>query len=416
MLSHVSVPWQNVLVFSQTYCCWLPGSVVKVGLLGELIVEYNVRDCKLRKLVHIGSKDVMLRNSDLGPPSIFAASRALPLAWGSKDAHLAFYIQDVYRFRRPCHARIPLHYPYKKRNYAVQTLRVMSWNVNNLCGLMSSFNPGDHLSPPEDFAEVIRWLKPDVIVLQEMVTEARCYNDVELSSACSRVKYFEGLLEAGGFSLCKSTGGNLTLLATKLVITEMESFNLAAFNPGRQPCYPRDARRQKKDSHAAAYVQVALGGGKELGIYATHCFDRSFMQSCDASRVAAMRVLLDHQALRKDVAALVVADFNEAHKRDYSPEDWDIIVGSSVDDVVADDGVDHLLQQQGFKVCWDLAGNRNFPGIGAPPLTHSSGTTVDHIYLQSNLEFLKLDGAFVGFTSLSDHLPVVVDITIDCSR
>ena len=321
MLSHVSVPWQNVLVFSQTYCCWLPGSVVKVGLLGELIVEYNVRDCKLRKLVHIGSEDVMLRNSDLGPPSIFAASRALPLAWGSKDAHLAFYIQDVYRFRRPCHARIPLHYPYKKRNYAVQTLRVMSWNVNNLCGLMSPFNLGDHLSPPEDFAEVIGWLKPDVIVLQEMVTEARRYNDAELSSACSRVKYFEGLLEAGGFSLCKSTGGNLTLLATKLVITEMESFNLAAFNPGRQPCYPRDARRQKKDSHAAAYVQVALGGGKELGIYATHCFDRSFMQSCDASRVAAMRVLLDHQALRKDVAALVVADFNEAHKRDYSPED-----------------------------------------------------------------------------------------------
>ena len=47
------------------------------------------------------------------------------------------------------------------------------------------------------------------------------------------------------------------------------------------------------------------------------------MQSCDASRVAAMRVLLDHQALRKDVAALVVADFNEAHKRDYSPEDED---------------------------------------------------------------------------------------------
>ena len=88
-----------------------------------------------------------------------------------------------------------------------------------------------------------------------------------------------------------------------------------------------------------------------------------------------MRVLLDHQALRKDAAALVVADFNEAHKRDYSPEDWDIIVGSSVDDVDADDGVDHLLQQQGFKVCWDLPGIRNVPGTGAPPLTHLSGMT-----------------------------------------
>ena len=161
------------------------------------------------------------------------------------------------------------------------------------------------------------------------------------------------------------------------------------------------------------YVKVALGGGKELGIYATHLLHRNYTKSFDGARAAEMRVLLDHQALRKDAAALVVADFNEAHKRDYSPEDWDIIVGSSVDDVVADDGVDHLLQQQGFKVCWDLPGNRNFPGTGAPPLTHLSGTTVDHIYLQSDMKFLKLVGAFVGFTPLSDHLPVVVDITID---
>ena len=64
-----------------------------------------------------------------------------------------------------------------------------------------------------------------------------------------------------------------------------------------------------------------------------------------------------------------------------------------------------FLDWKGFG-CWDLAGNRNFPGIGAPPLTHSSGTTVDHICLQSSMEFLKLDGAFVGFTPLSDHLPV----------
>ena len=51
-----------------------------------------------------------------------------------------------------------------------------------------------------------------------------------------------------------------------------------------------------------------------------------------------------------------------------------------------------FLDWKGFG-CWDLAGNRNFPGIGAPPLTHSSGTTVDHICLQSSMEFLKLDGS-----------------------
>ena len=176
MLSWVSTPWKNVEVWSDTYRCWLPGSVVQAGLLGELIVEYNGRGRKLRKCVHIGSKDVRLRCQDLGPPSIFAAARVLPLTWGSKDAHVAFYRQDVHRFRQ-CNAWIAAHSPFADpgTDHAAQTLRVMSWNVNNLCGLMSNSNPGDHPHPPEDFAKVIGWLKPDVIVLQEMVTEARHY-------------------------------------------------------------------------------------------------------------------------------------------------------------------------------------------------------------------------------------------------
>ncbi len=151
-------------------------------------------------------------------------------------------------------------------------------------------------------------------------------------------------------------------------------------------------------------------------MYATHLHHRNYTKTSDGARAAEMRVLLGHQALRKDAAALVVADFNETHERDYSPEDWDIIVGSSVDDFAADDGVDHLLQQQGFKVCWDLPGIRFFSGTGAPPLTHWSGPNVDHIYLQSSMEYLSLVAAFVGFTPLSDHLPVVVDITIDKSK
>ena len=43
-------------------------------------------------------------------------------------------------------------------------------------------------------------------------------------------------------------------------------------------------------------------------------------------------------------------------------------------------------------------------------------SAVDHIYLQSSMEFLKLVAAFVRFTTLSDHVPVVVDITIDKSK
>ena len=46
--------------------------------------------------------------------------------------------------------------------------------------------------------------QPDVIVLQEMVSEARHDNDAEFAYACSRVKHLEGILEADGFSFCST--------------------------------------------------------------------------------------------------------------------------------------------------------------------------------------------------------------------
>ena len=398
------------------------GGGCRVGLHPSSCVSIPLKDVE----VWSNSKDVV-RFADLGPSSIFAAARENGVTWGTNKAeHIALYCQDVQRFQQ-YNGQVAAHAPFANlgTDDAAQTLRVMSWNVNNLCGLMSNSDPGDQPNPPEDFADVIRWLQPDVIVLQEMVSEARHYDDAQFARACSRVKDLEGILEADGFSICKSTCGNPTLLATKLVITEMESFNLdrhhqwrtkVSTTPGK---LMRDAQGQKKEvneSRAALYVKVACGGGLDLGIYATHLHHRNYTKSSDGARAAEMRVLLDHQALRKDAAALVVADFNQPHERDYSRADWNIMVKSSVEDVVADDGVDDLLQREGFKVCWDLPGLRNFSGTGAPPLTHWSGTTVDHVYLQSRMKFLKLVAAFVGFNSLSDHLPVVVDISIDKSK
>ena len=47
-------------------------------------------------------------------------------------------------------------------------------------------------------------------------------------------------------------------------------------------------------------------------------------------------------------------------------------------------------------------------GRRAPPMTHWTGTTVDFAYLHG--DGWRVRGAYVEYSPLSDHLPVVVDL------
>lgn len=367
-------------------------------------------------------------------PSIFGAARADASAWGNKKTATAHYLKDIERFKQ-ANAEVIAHRPFMTQNCAEhcaakspQTLRVVSWNVNNLCGLAGNSNPWGHPHPPAEFAELVRSLQADVVVMQETVSKGDDYDDPGFEEACSRVQQLELLLEADGLTVCKSSCGNPTLLATALPITKAESFNLdddhqwsekVGTTPGKLKRDANGVKLKVNESRAALYVQLDLGGNTEFGIYATHLHHRNYAQTADGARAAEMRTLLNHQASRQDVAALIVGDLNQPRMTDYSPEEWNIIAGSSVDsggcaqrNITEDDGVDALLQQRGFKACWDLPAVRNFIGAGAPPMTHWSGVTVDYIYLQSRIPGVSLVGTYVVHTPLSDHLPIIVDVTI----
>ena len=74
------------------------------------------------------------------------------------------------------------------------------------------------------------------------------------------------------------------------------------------------------------------------------------------------------------------------------------------------DGVADLMSQAGFRCAYQAAAHTNFGRRRAPPMTHWTGTTVDFAYVHAaRPSDAAVAGAYVHFTPLSDHLPVVVD-------
>eukprot|EP00930_Biecheleria_cincta_P025661 TRINITY_DN1822_c1_g1_i3.p1 TRINITY_DN1822_c1_g1~~TRINITY_DN1822_c1_g1_i3.p1 ORF type:complete len:123 (+),score=26.90 TRINITY_DN1822_c1_g1_i3:71-439(+) len=60
MSSGSTTPLKSVQVWSNSFHCWLPGTVVHEGPHGKLTVEYDLPGFKARKHVHLGSRDVLL--------------------------------------------------------------------------------------------------------------------------------------------------------------------------------------------------------------------------------------------------------------------------------------------------------------------------------------------------------------------
>ena len=111
--------------------------------------------------------------------------------------------------------------------------------------------------------------------------------------------------------------------------------------------------------------------------------------------------------------AIILADFNSLVRSHYEEEEWRVVAAGLASSHVRqplDDGVAALLPEHGFCCAYEACprGCNNFGGWPAPPLTHWTGTVVDFAYVRG--EGWAVDGVYVRYTPLSDHLPVVVDL------
>jgi endonuclease/exonuclease/phosphatase family metal-dependent hydrolase len=302
---------------------------------------------------------------------------------------------------------------------------------------------------------VIAEVDADVVVLQEATSDATPYTDHAFEMACGRVAALEGLLVDAGYTITRTLTGNPSICCSRLPVTHSENFNLDDRHRWKdriRTCVgnlTRDehgevAAKELNHYRQALYIVVELpigdgagagagagasAGPHTLGIYATHLHHVNYNSTPEGVRAAEMGRIVSHFCEDREPGAgpmVIVGDLNQARESDHAGHggEWGV-VGAALEkfDAPQDDGVDALLESNGFSNCFDMTGLRNFGnGVGAPPLTHWTGTSVDHVYAQQHQQggsggegeggHVALRGCYLVCSTLSDHLPLVVDLVV----
>lgn len=366
-------------------------------------------------------------------PSYFAAVASSPEVLGQRSKMNELFLHDVHRWRA-LNEGIPAHRPCQEQSGSRRSVRIVSWNMNNLCGITSTAAMGSGQQVTAELAHaVIAELGADIVVLQEALADPKDYEDASCEAACLRVQQLDPLLEASGYCLRRSSHANPVLVATRLPAPVWSEFNLDGghewaeklrSSPGR---LKRDAEGNVcvsvNESRPILYVEVGVGS-RSLGVYGAHFHHVNYVDTPEGCRAAEARAFLADADSRSADVVVLAADFNQPRKQDHPPEEWEVISAANRRfNNPEDDGVARLLCDSGFQATWDAGGaKRNFPGDGAPPMTHWTGTTLDFAYCRgvdsadrqgdagAVESAARLRGAYVFFTDLSDHLPIVMDI------
>jgi len=285
-----------------------------------------------------------------------------------------------------------------------------------------------------------------VVVLQEAPEAGleKLWGSGYYKGPVRRVQELERLLEGMGYGLSHSPATNGTLLATRLKASFSEGHELDD-DPGVYSVNgPQGALWC--EMRAALYTELALPGVRRpLALYATHLHHKDIERRSDGGDAPGVRrreaeTLVEHWRGRRKaakavsrsrkregeeaapLATLVLADFNQPRRRDHDcEEDWNVVVTGLAHPWVAqpgDDGVADYMEAQGFRCSYDADGaKRNFGrGRRAPPFTHWTGTSIDFAYVHGLAQAgVEVDGVYVKYTGLSDHLPVVTDLRVRVS-
>lgn len=296
-------------------------------------------------------------------------------------------------------------------------MRLVTWNVNCLRGA-----DGNSAIAASEVAGLLKRLDADVLALQEAPVEFdEAWGDW-LTEPLSRLRELDAMLEELGYTLLRSTATNPTLLATRLPINYTEAVPLH-----EQPVLTQNGDSVWSEMRGFRYVELGLSDSNTLVVYATHLHHKDAeLHGEEAITLPGVRrreteKLIEHWEARdvKSVSAATVllADFNQPLQRHYDEDEWKVVLAGLNHPAVAQpaaDGVDELLRANGFHCSYELAkANNNFGGRPCPVMTHWTGTTIDFAYVHAP-ESTAVNGAYVHYSELSDHAPVVVDISLSC--
>jgi len=111
--------------------------------------------------------------------------------------------------------------------------------------------------------------------------------------------------------------------------------------------------------------------------------------------------------IQENTKVILAGDLNQQRQCDYAPEEWDSAIAPNMvkRNTCFDDGVDKLLQNEGFRCAWDTSPAKTNWTTVHPPSTHWSGTIVDYSYGRN----LRANAVFISPAGWSDHRMTVVD-------
>ena len=355
-----------------------------------------------------------------------------PSLIADRSKMIEHYLEDIEHLARQSTAGIP------PRNETA--MRAVTWNLNCLLGA-----DGQTCVPAAAIAEVLASLDADVLVLQEVPVDAslaEVWAWPMLDAALPRIRELDAALVTLGYTtLRRSPATNPTLLATRLPVRLIEALPLDA-----EPTRTQHWSGIWSESRAAVYAELEVRGCG-VAVYATHLHHNDTHLATDGTRVPGVRrrevtALLEHwqrratatrsRAVPPVATTLVLADFNQPLQRHHTVDEWRVVAAGLTSPAVGQpeaDGVEPLLREHGFRCAFQAAGSgssNNFGGRTGPPMTHWTGTTVDFVYAHSvpatvtaarrEAEAPPMSdavlGCYVCYTSLSDHLPVLVDYSL----
>ncbi|KAL1498689.1 hypothetical protein AB1Y20_014001 [Prymnesium parvum] len=358
-------------------------------------------------------------NDAPAPPASAARERASSYRFSSPACALerhemvSLYVSDV---RRLC-ACTPPPPPHPAEALPAAAVRLLTWNLNLLLGA-----DGEQDVAASDVFALLESLDADVLVLQEVPVDKlnvlwAAWSD-KLAAPMTRVRMLDALLCGAGYSLHRTDADNPTLLATRLQVVHTETFAL-----DEEPTVTLNGGERWTEARGALYAELRIpANGSTIAVYATHLHHKDHDEvHGEGIRLREARRILAHWRQRAPTSAAaacwILADFNQPRRDDYSADEWRVVAEGLTSAHVAQpecDLVQQAMRAEGFVSSFEAAATNNFGGRPAPVMTHWTGTTVDFAYFHcvEGRTPTRITGAYVCYSDLSDHLPVVSDATV----
>lgn len=284
----------------------------------------------------------------------------------TKEGRLTAYSEDAKKYAHH-NTTIPTHKPNKRRS----TLRIASYNVH-------------FLNPEKEIFHVIQNLSDlgvDIICFQEFI---------------STEKFIKNLQNTGYTKLFIHKSPNKYNNNLCIMIAAKQHVQIALISQGTL----------QHNTHDSGYLKTKITIDKNvIALLTTHLNSHS-----EQYRLEQMEQLHGFITRSKDKNVIIAADWNALQKKDYPYS----IDGTPVWKILEKDAharkkdlhllLEDFTDRHGYTDAFQLA-------RVVPSFTHWTGTTIDR-FLIYRPENFTVKNAYIYFDDASDHLPVILDISI----